>query len=100
MMPFPSDRNCYRDHRDDEESGNEMAAEPIIALPTIQHDLEAGEADRDQHNPDAVDTELTAAPRLEPLLGKLRWVVNEPARKGERQQPNRNINEEHPTPRE
>ena len=79
---------------------DEMAIEPVVALAAIEHDFEAGEADRDERDTDTVDPQLAAAPRLTPFLGELRRVLNQPARKQQRHQSDRDVDEENPAPRE
>src|SRR5437899_12462574 len=98
MVPFPPDRSRYRKHRDDEKSRDEVAAKPVVALAPVQHDFEAGKSNCDQKDSNAVDPKLATAPRLASFLGEFLRVVNQAARQHSRQQPYRNIDEEHPSP--
>jgi len=81
VTPFPPDRKGYRDYRDYEKSRDKAAAEPVVALAPIEHDLEAGKSDRYQHDTNVVDPELPAAPCLAAFLGEFGRIVNESAGK-------------------
>src|SRR5437870_9729209 len=75
-----------------------MAAKPVIALPTIQHNFEAGESNRYKPNTNMVDLKLPAPPGLAPFLSEFNRIVNHATRQQQRQQPYRYIDEEHPPP--
>jgi hypothetical protein len=63
MIPFPPDRNCDCDQRDDQKRRDQMTAEPIVALAAIEPNLETCEADCNERNTDMVNLQAAALPK-------------------------------------
>src|ERR1700730_2493033 len=77
-----------------------MAFQPVVALAAIENDLEAGNPNRNQDDPYVVDPQTATATSLDAFRGEFNRIVDQPARKDQRDQADRNVDKENPAPRE
>src|SRR5215470_13934230 len=100
MAQFPEDCKPERRNRDGQETDDEVALKPIQSLSAIEHDLQAGKANRDQQYADVINLKLACGARRFHFALEFGWVRDDPARKDERHDSDRNINKEDPAPGE
>ena len=82
MPPFPDDPANQTDDGENEHDRNPRRGEPVFLLPLIEHELQAGDAQRDQAQAHVVDAE---APHLLPLRLQIRRIFHQPMRQEQRQ---------------
>src|SRR5580704_4716948 len=100
MAPFPPNRDRNSHKSNSQKGRDEMTFQPVVALTPVQHHLEKGKSDRDQADSHVVNPKTAATPSLFPFFGKFDRIMDQPARQQQRQQSDRNIDEEDPSPRE
>src|SRR5438270_4835483 len=98
MVQLPNHGQEQSGNGHSEKSSDERTFKPASALAAIKRNLEAGKSDGDQQNTDIVDLQLagTSSGFYFPL--ELRWIRDDAAGEQKRNQPNRNVDEEHPAP--
>ena len=62
VVPFPED-DGYQSHGADggHDATNKVRAEPVVALPFIEHDLQRAKAERQQPETNVINAEVLAA---------------------------------------
>src|SRR5271154_3645286 len=95
MVPFPENDEQERDCGDHGKYDDEMRFEPIVALSLIKNDLQSAQAQRHETEADVIDCGLAQLAALEV------WrILNQPRGQQYGNDPDRNVNEENPTPGE
>src|SRR5262245_47007014 len=93
--PFPDDQRDQADRRKDSQDEDEVRGEPVVLLPTIEHDLKSADAEDQQSDPYVVHSYATRLSGSDQVRGILDQAKDEK----KRQQPDGEIDEEDPAPR-
>src|SRR5580704_12226496 len=98
MPPLPEHRRNQGHDRNRKKENNEAALKPVFRLTAIENYFKERKAKGHENNPEPVNPEFSVLARSLYFASELGRVGDEPASQNQRQNPNRNINEENPTP--
>ena len=99
MPHLPGHQRQQTDSGDRTGTRDEVGGEAVIALIAVEHDLQGAEADHGQRDPDVINRQTAAEQTLAISLECLR-LDDEQLHQGQRQQPDRQVDQEAPVPRQ
>src|SRR5580700_10873276 len=98
MAPLPDNGKQKRHHRDRKENYNEVAFKPILGLPAIENDFEAGEGHGHRENSPSIDLQLSVLACCFDFALERRRIRHYAAGQDQRNDAYRNVDEEYPSP--